>query len=326
MVSICGGLAGNVFATESPLLETDLTLDMYEKGRDVVNAVKHKMDLSGIFPEDDRFLARVAWVESGFGTHNDTYIPNFQGGIWKVNLAKLTQTQSTVQFPHLIPLHDQIETTFHISWMTVVMADLERPMYSGLAAALYLTTLAPSIPFTVNEQAQYWTNHYNSNSSVGIGTFINAVTQLENVLPCTGKLDMIVVLDSSGSVPPPEFEIAKILLTELVDRFSLEHIRLGLLMYDVGETAKTIFPLNNTLTKEEMLTTIRNVTQGAGDNAHWAIRVATQQLRASEFREGAPQLIAVFYDGGGNTTLIESAVTDAMSYNIEMYKIGRAHV
>jgi hypothetical protein len=51
----------------------DLTLEPRTRGQDVVEAVITKLDNSGIFGSDRRFLMRIAWVETKFGQDNDTY-------------------------------------------------------------------------------------------------------------------------------------------------------------------------------------------------------------------------------------------------------------
>jgi hypothetical protein len=51
----------------------DLTLVAKTSGRDVVEAVVTKLGNSGIFGSDKRFLTRIAWVETEFGTRAETY-------------------------------------------------------------------------------------------------------------------------------------------------------------------------------------------------------------------------------------------------------------
>ena len=41
-------------------------------------------------------------------------------------------------------------------------SDMTKPLYSALAARLFLTNVPTSIPQDLTGQAQYWKNHYNS--------------------------------------------------------------------------------------------------------------------------------------------------------------------
>ena len=56
-----------------------------EKGADVVKAVVDRITDLGIFPDDHKFMCRIAWVESKYGTDQGTYRPGYHGGIWQVS-------------------------------------------------------------------------------------------------------------------------------------------------------------------------------------------------------------------------------------------------
>ena len=43
--------------------------------------------INGIFPNDYKFLCRVAWVESKYGNDPGTYRPGYHGGIWQVTIS-----------------------------------------------------------------------------------------------------------------------------------------------------------------------------------------------------------------------------------------------
>ena len=55
------------------------------KGAGVVSAVVDQIHKLDIFPDDHKFLCRIAWVESRYGTYRGTYRPNYYGGIWQVS-------------------------------------------------------------------------------------------------------------------------------------------------------------------------------------------------------------------------------------------------
>lgn len=54
------------------------------KGNAVVTEVVNMINNLGIFPNDHKFLCRVAWVESKYGEAGGTYRPRYHGGIWQV--------------------------------------------------------------------------------------------------------------------------------------------------------------------------------------------------------------------------------------------------
>ena len=55
------------------------------KGAEVVKAVVDQIHRLDIFPDDHKFLCRIAWAESRYGTHRGTYRANYYGGIWQVS-------------------------------------------------------------------------------------------------------------------------------------------------------------------------------------------------------------------------------------------------
>ena len=62
---------------------------MVEKahGRAVVEATISKIKAQCLFKNDLLFVRRLAYVETTDGTDDDTFKPDFYGGIWKVPLV-----------------------------------------------------------------------------------------------------------------------------------------------------------------------------------------------------------------------------------------------
>ena len=54
------------------------------QGVGVVDEIVQVILDSGIFPDDQCFLRRIALVESKFGTDPNTYRAGYFGGIWQV--------------------------------------------------------------------------------------------------------------------------------------------------------------------------------------------------------------------------------------------------
>ena len=138
----------------------DRTLQPEASGANVVRAVVNKIE--AVFGDDNQFLRRVAYVESIDGTHRDTYRNGYHGGIWQVDELGFRDTQDVASHPGLPARYDLIRQKFGINWPDVEWVDLRRPLYSGLAARLFLLNIPDPIPCDVAEQAAYWKRYYNT--------------------------------------------------------------------------------------------------------------------------------------------------------------------
>ncbi len=143
----------------------DRTLQNGASGSDVVRAVTNKVQ--GVFGDDQQFLRRIAFVESKDGTDSSTYRSGYNGGIWQVDDIAFRATQDTSSHPGLILQHEKIKAEFEIDWQSVQWSDLRAPLYSGLAARLFLLTIPEAIPCDIAEQAAYWKKYYNTASGAG---------------------------------------------------------------------------------------------------------------------------------------------------------------
>jgi hypothetical protein len=163
----------------------DKTIVPKEKGKDVVEAVVDRIRNAKIFEEDFSFLRRIAYVESKDGTDPDTYRDGYCGGIWQVDEIAFKDTQKPESHPGLKAKYDAIKAAFKIdgkdlAWSKVVWDDLKKPLYSGLAARLYLSIVEELIPENLDKQAEYWKEYYNT--ELGLGKpedFIIAIEALE---------------------------------------------------------------------------------------------------------------------------------------------------
>ena len=159
----------------------DSTRIAESSGSAVVQATDALIQNSKIFPDDHQLLRRIAWVESKDGTDAGTYRQGYHGGIWQVDMIGFQDTQDTASHPGLVAKFREIQQKFGIDWPSVQWEDLRKPLYSGLAARLFLSNREEPIPNDVAGQASYWKTHYNTN--LGAGTterFIEDVMALEN--------------------------------------------------------------------------------------------------------------------------------------------------
>lgn len=147
----------------------DLTIVSEAKGKDVVLSVVSKIHSSGIFTFDNQLLRRIAWVESKDGTDSNTFRVDNHGGIWQVDETLFLETQNSSRNLGLETKHKKIREFFNIDWPTVTWEDLRKPLYSGLAARLFLSIIEEPIPLAsdIDGQAEYWNQYYNTSGTAG---------------------------------------------------------------------------------------------------------------------------------------------------------------
>ena len=164
-----------ILAICCPVLTVDLTLVPEVNGTAVVQACIAKISLSALFSSDESLLRRIAHVETGDGTDVDTYTgTNNDGGIWQLSLAKYSSTKAVSS-----QLLQGISTSFSINWASTVWSDLRKPLYSAIAARLYLEVISNPIPLStdVSGQGSYWANYYTSSGGTQ-SYFVTAVNAL----------------------------------------------------------------------------------------------------------------------------------------------------
>ena len=157
----------------------DLTIQEGTNGSAVVSACLSRLRDSEIFPSDNEMLRRIAYVETGDGNNPDTYRVDYHGGIWALDETLFEETQDIASHESaLTALHQEIQAKFSINWAEVEWYDLRKPLYSALAARLYLSTLSTLIPISslIQSQATYWINYYNPSASAW--TFVTLVNDL----------------------------------------------------------------------------------------------------------------------------------------------------
>lgn len=134
-------------------------------GKDVVRNVNE--NLRRIFPDDHHFMDRLAYVESNYGMHRLTYRPGYNGGIYQVDEIGYRDTLAVSSHPGLRRRYQKITDEFGIDWPSTSYVDLRKPLYSGIAARLFLSNIPESIPWDKEAQGKYWKKYYNTESGAG---------------------------------------------------------------------------------------------------------------------------------------------------------------
>lgn len=75
-----------------------------------------------------------------------------------------------------------IKAKLGIDWTKTSWQDLQKPLYSGLAARLYLAKFPARIPPDLASQARYWKTYYNT--SAGKGTVVKFINDVKRASGC----------------------------------------------------------------------------------------------------------------------------------------------
>ncbi|OWA55129.1 hypothetical protein BV898_19516 [Hypsibius exemplaris] len=154
------------FVGAQPFPSTDGTLEPHKSGKEVVLASIEKIDATRIFRKDKQMLRNIAQAESDNGLDNPG--TSSVGGIWRaselsVNKSVFADTKSA----SLSVFASRFQGSFGINWNTTTWQDLDKPLYSALAARLAIalqqqeflntpTSLDGKLPWNVTVQSAIW--------------------------------------------------------------------------------------------------------------------------------------------------------------------------
>jgi len=306
----------------------DATLVAETSGSQVVDACVGKIKSSRIFPQDYSFLRRIAYVESKDGTDQNTYRSAYHGGIWQVDKIGFESTQDTTSHPALVGKHSQIQKHFDIEWTAVKWHDLRKPFYSALAARLFLSNKQGAIPNTMEQQAQYWKNSYNSNDPNAAGSpekFMRDVRALESRdSKCDlteGRMFITFVLDGSGSIGRSNYQKALVFLEDVVEKLGMSSKgpEVAMLYYSNYVYSRFNFTADPFFARSKIQTTRY---PGGGTSTGGAIKAAVNMfapLKGS--REHLNRICIVLTDGNSHDSVAKPAAM-AHAEGINMLAIG----
>ena len=142
---------------------TDFTETVRANGSMAVLQAVARIQQSGAFGSDNDLLRRIAYVETRDGTSEDTFRDGYYGGIWAVNESDFLRTQNTEINSRLPAKLRHVEECLKIDWIGVLWMDLQKPIFSALAARLVLFLAGRAIPPTsdLRAQAEFWVEYYN---------------------------------------------------------------------------------------------------------------------------------------------------------------------
>ncbi|XP_052788956.1 uncharacterized protein LOC128223687 [Mya arenaria] len=301
----------------------DKTLQPNAYGADVVEAVVNVIRDSCLFAEDRRFLRRLAYVESQDGSAPNTFRSGYYGGIWQVDENEFRATQNK---PLLQSQYNLILSRFGITWNAVRWQDLRRPLYSGIAAALFsIYRAGPSgMSWKLEEQGLFWGHNFHG------GRPANNFTQLAQILDLGCKtnqqVDLVFVVDTSSSLTANDFTRSIRFLSEVVDGFEISpyNTQVGLVTY--SSTARVEFHLNqhtNNVSLHNAINGVHNVP-GATQTDKAIDKAITEVFSSGNgARPGAVKVMVVITDGNSDDDLNTlDAANKAHAAGVVTFSVG----
>ncbi|XP_072042608.1 uncharacterized protein [Amphiura filiformis] len=313
--------------------QRDLTRLPKQSGKDVTQAVVDAVVQSEIFPADSNFLRRIACVESRDGTDPNTYRDGYDGGIWQVDRIGFEDTQNTAAHPDLVDKFAKIQQAFEIDWQTVQWSDLHKPLYSAIAARLFLSNIPKAIPNSADiaGQAAYWKRYYNTAAGVGAEhDFVERVKACEVQECAVEGIDLAFAMDGSGSVGSGNFDTAKIFVTRVADGFNIgpNNTRVGVIQYSSSPVME--FDFDDFSTNADVQAAVTAISyQGGGTHTGAAISHMTSTLfdssRGARLRSlNIPRVAVIITDGRSGDSVLGPA-NAARDADITMFAIGVAN-
>ncbi|XP_062602682.1 uncharacterized protein LOC134264402 [Saccostrea cucullata] len=301
---------------------TDKTRIPGAKGSDVVEAVVNLIKNSCIFPNDRMYLRRLAYVETQDGLNPNTYRIGYNGGIWQVDEAQFRLTQISGTLTN----EKQMLKKLGIDWSSVTWADLRKPLFSGLAAAMYATIQAGAggIPVGIEYQSVFWKNTTRPTKEVNV--FYKAAQNLKTGCSQKNNLDLAFIVDASSSLSSLDFTNTTMFVRNVINKFNIgfNETRVSLIKYSTSVTEE--FKLNTYDSNAAVDKAVSGVRfNGGGTKTDAAIQYAVDNIFpvADGGRLGSVKVIVLITDGRSENKLktLQAAV-NAKKSGITIFTIG----
>jgi len=330
VVAILVALATVAYA-QAQLGGTDQTRVAGTSGAVIVEAVTHAISDSCVFPNDHRFLRRLAFVKTADGTWPDTYRLGFDGGIWQVSQQDFLETKTS----SLVSAYwDPIYKASGINWSQVSWADLRKPLYSGIAQMLVLIKIAKNAGQLTNggdfqrtseTQAQFYQNFMRSGMSGEAYSFLQKANNL--TFACgTDRIDLAFLVDDSSSLSPDDFYRSKDFAAKIVKDSNVGPggVRIAFVTFSTG--IRTSFDFSQYTSPASAAAAIKSVDQKLGNtDTHVALGFAADTLftAASGSRADSVKIAILLTDGVASDELLAQRNAEKLrSKGVTLFVIG----
>ncbi|GFS08872.1 collagen alpha-1(XIV) chain [Elysia marginata] len=299
----------------------------FAKGTEVVEAVLALLRDSCLYSDDANFLRNLAYVESRDGEASTTFRPGYTGGIWQVDRAQFDRTK--FESPRLAAEYNLLLNKLVIDWFGVTWADLVKPLYSGIAAALHL--ILEGAPGTVGpdltSQAIFWV------STLRVGRsgqeFLIGMQEFQRNCHRSNQLDLVYVVDTdSSSMSNAHWTLVKShIKNKLVSLHSqsglgLQGDRVALVTYSASATLGVRLSLTNDLSSSLSLIDLSQQAPGSSTNTSAGLAAVRLQV-LPDARPGAHTVVVLITDGPAYDRL--GAITEAVllkNLGVTIHTIG----
>lgn len=330
----------------------DLTLKSGASGADVVRAVISKIETSNSFINFTReravaiFMRRMAYVETKDG--NQTSSNGI--GIWNINEDLFRRTQHlgiNARFDTAI-VHLQEKNPQNyvgpVNWRNLTFDNLSIPLYCGLAVRM-LIHLNGTLPLN-HHFPSYWVNVFKGGRS-SPSQWNDGVVQLsmhEGMSPlmqnlqyycllcsfipvtaCELNIDLVFVLDESGSIGDANFQNVKVFVHNFTENLlsDMTMNRVGVITFSSRE--QLYIALNSSIEKDNLLANISNLPYDHGGQTRTALGL--ELMRQQDWRNEVSvlRLAIVLTDGQSSNktaTLIAAQEVHDHEPPIVVYAIG----
>ncbi|XP_071095868.1 uncharacterized protein [Haliotis cracherodii] len=300
--------------------DIDLTRQENQRGTNVVQTTIDLIRDGCIFAKDRLFLRRLAFVESRDGLDAKTYRSGYYGGIWQVDESMFRATATCpASIRHVC---NQIQIKFRIDWSQVQWRDLLKPLYSGLAASLYIQLRQDDdiIPGSVDAQSQIWKNIYHPKPPVANFSSL-VVTE-----SCDAELDVTFLVDSSGSIGSSDFSVMLGFLQQVVEGLGVSRAGTHVAIVRFSSSPQVVFRLNEYYDTDDIVRNIHRIFYvGGSTNTAGGIdeMMSSVFTTSNGMRSQASKLVILLTDGGSDSTSQTMAAAErAKAAGVVFFTIG----
>ncbi|XP_070175722.1 uncharacterized protein [Littorina saxatilis] len=292
----------------------DLTRKYRAVGPEVVEDVVDTVRRSCVLPLDNLLLRRLAYVESRDGTDSHTFRSGFFGGIWQVTQTMYDQTKAS---SYLQQMRAEILSHLMIEWQSTSWQDLQKPLYSGLAAALYIEDTLRTKPHPVGIAAQqnYWAQVYHQ-GSLPAESFASLAELMESGCHGQADLDIGFVLDTSSSISHQDFEDAKKFIINTTSFFDIDSglVRVALITYaDVARIRVNWDQSRSQVSLDNMISAL-NYESGGTETAK-ALNLASQLF--ANARRNAVKVLVFITDGKSHDAIDTASAATQLQRSVD---------
>jgi len=290
--------------------EDDMIYTPEMVGSAVVEATVNSLESACIFPPNQLYLRRLAFVESVDGDDPLTFLPGYHGGIWRVDEDMFLATQTDEAWVANRRYITRSERRWGIQWMNATWEDLRKPIYSAMGALMYTYLNDPRPyederpPWALDEQAEYWVEHYRHS-----GDPAQYIADSELIAPyCNAKIDLVFLIDESSSIGALNVPHIKNYMKEVVNAMDIgpDATRVGILKFgqilSLPPTNVEMY-LSETTNADDLINTIDFMRINGGNTPtdlgleRAREEMYTEEMGARPLEEVVRRTMIVFTDG-----------------------------